>query len=542
MIKKTTIALLFLSILTVDASANNLKVSNLDEVSVNTTTHTMTFVMDVQQDNSWRDNNSHDAIWLFMKYSTDAGQTWRHASMAGAGLNPAGFVMPTGVEAYVPQDAKGFFLRRSDTGSGNLLAKELKFVWNYGRDGISDTAAKAANTITKVFAIEMVYIPQGAFFAGDGSSSSDFKLKQGSTSDLPWYISSENAINTTNMPTGGYYYQSSSAPGESSSGEVFLLPNSFPKGFASFYLMKYELTEGDWVGFFNTLSVTSRQHRDITSIVDGGKGTNDVINRNTISWDAAKPTLPAETKRPARAMTYISWPDAAAYADWAALRPMTELEFEKSARGVDIQPVADELAWGTSAFRAATAEEIFPPNQDEDGSEAVLDGSVNLNRNQLGWTSGDGRMNGSAAGQKGALRVGIFAENSTGRVTSGAGYYGNMELSGNVAEPVVSIGRIQGRQFLGTCGDGELNSKSGYEGNATNVDWPGIDFQDSTRGVTGTIGIGYRGGDYMSSSIRPFQISSRTFASKDPDSGNYKRRFDSSYGVICGARFARSGN
>ena len=36
-------------------------------------------------------------------------------------------------------------------------------------------------------------------------------------------------------------------------------------------------------------------------------------------------------------MTYISWPDLLAYADWAALRPITELEYEKAARGVDVQ-------------------------------------------------------------------------------------------------------------------------------------------------------------------------------------------------------------
>ncbi len=219
---------------------------------------------------------------------------------------------------------------------------------------------------------------------------------------------------------------------------------------------------------------------------------------------------------------------------------MTELEFEKACRGVDIAPVPDEFAWGTASYRAAASEEIFPPNQDEDGTEAILDGSVNLNRNTLGWTSGDGRLGGMAQGQRGPLRAGIFAENSTSRVTSGAGYYGNMELSGNLAEPAVTVGKAAGRQFLGTHGDGELSMAGGFEGNATNVDWPGIDAQDSRRGVTGTVGIGYRGGDFQSSNLRHFQVSSRAFAARDADSEGSAQRFDASAGIVYGARFART--
>lgn len=520
--------------------ANNLKLSNFDAFTTNVSSHAMIFQFDLAQSNSWRSMVSHDAVWVFMKYSTDAGQTWHHATMAAKGINPAGFSAPAGFEIVVPADMKGFFFRRANSGSGDVDAKFVRFVWDYGQDGISDDVAKAANTLTRLYGIEMVNIPSGAFFAGDGVSSSEFRFKKGSADESPWYISSENAITTTDAASGGYYYQSSGSSGESATGEIFLLPNSFPKGYNGSYLMKYELTEGEWVSFFNTLSPVARSRRDITSAVDGGKGSDDVVNRNTISWDASNLLLKAETSRPARAMTYISWLDAAAFADWAALRPITELEYEKAARGVDISAVSDEYAWGTTAYRAAGAEEIFPPNQDEDGSEAIFDGTANLNRNPLGWSTGDGRVGGQAQGQRGALRVGIFAENSTGRTTSGGGYYGNMDLSGNVAEPAVTIGRLEGRQFLGTHGDGEIGSLSGYEGNATNVDWPGIDPQDSRRGVTGTVGIGYRGGDYQSANLRHFQVSSRSFATRDPGSEGVLKRFDASAGIVYGARFART--
>jgi len=540
MIKKVLFTALIISGIVSSAYANNLELKNLDVVSTNTSANTMTFKLDLSQANSWRNLTAHDAAWIFVKYSTDAGRTWHHASLAGSGVGPAGYSAPAGFEIAVSADQKGFFFRRGGTSSGPVDAKGIGFVWNYGQDGLGDDVAQAANTLMRVYGLEMVSIPEGAFFAGDGASSSEARFKQASADDQPWYVMTENAITTTSAASGGYYYQGSGAPGENASGDIFLLPNSFPKGYRAFYLMKYELTEGEWVAFFNTLTPEAKVNHDITGAVDGGKNSDGIVDRNTISWDSSNPLLPASTARPARAMSYVSWPDAAAYADWAGLRPMTELEYEKAARGVDVRPVADEFAWGTTSYSAAASEGIYPLAQDENGSEVIFDGAANLNRNALGWSSGDGRAGGPADGQKGPLRVGIFAENSTNRATSGAGYYGGMELSGNLSEPAVTVGRPEGRQFLGTHGDGELSTVSGYEGQATNTDWPGINTQDTRRGVTNTVGIGYRGGDYAAGNIRYFQVSSRAFAAKDPDSVGKSRRYDPSAGVISGARFART--
>ncbi len=304
--------------------------------------------------------------------------------------------------------------------------------------------------------------------------------------------------------------------------------------------MKYELTEGQWVAFFNTLSLSQKVNRDITSSVEGGKNSDLIVNRNTISWDDASATSLAETSRPDRPVSYVSWPDLLAYADWAGLRPITEMEYEKVSRGVDVLPVANEYVWGTGSYDTAQSGEIYPSNIDEDGTEQIFDGNANINRNNLGWSSGDGRNGGEAQGQSGPLRVGIFAESSTSRVTSGAGYYGNMELSGNLSEMIVTVGRTQGRQFRGTHGDGLLSSAVGYEGNATNTDWSGINTSDSSRGVTGSIGSGYRGGDFAASSASYLQVSSRYFAVKDPDTLGYSQRYDASLGIFQGGRLART--
>lgn len=521
------------------AMANNLRLNNFNVADIDAASNTMSFTFDMTQDNSWRNTTNNDAAWIFMKYSTDGGITWHHATMSANGNNPIGFSAPADFEINVPVDQKGFFLQRTSFGAGSISAPSVKFVWNYAQDGLNDATAQAANTITKIFGIEMIYIPRGAFYAGDGNSSSEYRFKQGSGDNDPWYIVNENPITTRNSATDSFYYTSTGAAGESATGESFLIPASFPKGYQAFYLMKYELTEGEWVGFFNTLTPEQKANRDLTAATIGGKNSDNVVNRNTISWDAAHPSYGATTERPSRPASYLGWPDLAAYADWAGLRPMSELEYEKAGRGKDISAVADEFAWGDVSYDVPAVGEIFPANADEDGTEAVADSASNLNRNSLGWTSGDGRAGGPAASQKGPLRVGIFAEETSVRTNSGAGYYGNLELSGNLAEAVVNVGRLQGRQFLGTNGDGELTTAAGYEGNATNADWPGIN-TNLAYGVNGTVGIGYRGGDYASSSIRHYQVSSRSFAVKDPDSQGYFQRYDANYGVVTGGRLART--
>ncbi|MBI3602299.1 MAG: SUMF1/EgtB/PvdO family nonheme iron enzyme [Candidatus Omnitrophica bacterium] len=539
-IKRMALTILVVVGLMTLAMANDLQLSHLNVVSTNTAAQTMTFSFDLTQQNSWRTTTNYDAVWIFMKYSTNAGITWQHATMAANGINPTGFLAPDHFEIDVPPDQKGFFLHRSDYGSGTISPQGIQFVWDYRQDGLTTATAQAANTLHKIFGIEMVYIPAGAFYAGDGNSSADYHLKAGSADNNPWYIQSENAITTTNAVSGGYYYVASSANGENNTGDIFLIPASFPKGYHDFYLMKYELTQGQWVGFFNTLSHAAKLNHDITSADLGGKNSQGAVYRNTIAWDSSNVSSPATTSRPWRPVSFVSWPDVAAYAAWAALRPITELEFEKAARGKDIAPVPDELAWGTASYTAVTSSDIVPSNSDENGTETIQNSAANLSRNSLGFTSGDGRALGPAPNQSGPLRAGIFAATSNNRINSGAGFYGNMELSGNLAEPMVTIGRVQGRQFLGTHGNGQLTTLAGFEGFAPNTDWPGIDTANASRGIRQTVGIGYRGGDFASSNIRTYELSSRTYAAKDPDSQGCFQRYDANCAVFYGGRLGRT--
>ena len=52
------------------------------------------------------------------------------------------------------------------------------------------------------------------------------------------------------------------------------------------------------------------------------------------------------------ACNFLNWADGAAYADWAGLRPMTELEYVKASRGTR-SPVVNEYAWSTTNLHAS---------------------------------------------------------------------------------------------------------------------------------------------------------------------------------------------
>ncbi len=478
----------------ISSFANNLAVSSASLVEQDSTANTIKVQYNISWDNSWRDAANYDAAWLFVKYSTDSGSTWNHATLKTAGLNPTGFSRGSGtaIDILVPADKKGCFIQRSAQGSGSLSTTSIQLLWDYGQDGVSDANASGANTLIRVFAVEMVYIPQGGFYAGDGNSGTNGEMEfGGSATSLPGAINSEAGLS---FGTGAsqWYYNTDSGANDASSGASFEVSAAFPKGYAAFYAMKYEITEGQWIAFFNTLTAAQKATRDITAA--SGKNSDSVVDRNTIAWTSGDAT----TDRSDRACGYLSWMDVAAYADWAALRPFSELEYEKMARGSDY-PTTSAYAWGgTSATVCAVVS-----GGAEDGTETCSTSNATVNFSNTNMTGGDGP-------NRGPLRAGIFAAASTTtRAGSAAGYYGNMELSGNVWERAVTLGNAAGRGFSGTHGDGVLTATSSYEGNATNLDWPGLDATSTARGVTGAGGSGLRGGGWSETATAYMEMSNR---------------------------------
>jgi formylglycine-generating enzyme required for sulfatase activity len=463
----------FLSMPAGKAEANNLSVSmvSIGDVSLNQATAKVRF--DISWDNSWRTDINYDAAWVFIKYSTNAGTSWNHATLKTSGTNPDGFSQGSGtaLDIIVPSDKKGAFLRRSVNGVGSISTNSLQFVWDYGLEGVSGSSTVRV----KVFAIEMVYIPTSAFYAGSGGSETSAFYTYPTTTN-PYLISSESAISVGT--TSGYLYYSS--PSYAYAGDqTGPIPADFPKGYAAFYIMKYEVSQGQYADFLNTLTSAQASAR-----YAGSTGTRHTISGSYQAYSAS---------RPDRACNFLSWDDLCAYADWTALRPFTELEFEKAARGPSV-PTANEYVWGSTAIIQAKA-----ISGTEDGTETITTTGANCNYGSTTFSGGD-------AGQ-GPLRCGIFATGSSTRESSGASYYGVMGLGGNVTERPVTVGNSTGRAFTGLHGDGVI-SDSGY---ADVTNWPG----------SGATGSGVRGGAWNQPGDRA-RTSDRYYAAQTVSSRGYE--------------------
>jgi len=430
---------------TLTTHANNISVSTPTLTGQNNSQHYVFVQFDLSWDNSFRDEVNWDAVWVFVKYKVTDGN-WSHAT-----LNTSGHSVTTtnGVAATIdtPSDGKGVFLYRTSQASGSINWDDVKLRWNYGTDGVADDA-----TVTvKVFAIEMVYVPTGTFAAGSGGSETS-----------AFTLTTINTGNATTAPsgTGGF---SGSAEGGYPAGQTAPDDSSWPNGYSDFYCTKYEISQGQYADFLNTLTAS----QDLTRFPGKDGSSRHTIGGSTGSRSASVPD---------RACNCLSWMDGCAYMDWSGLRPMTELEFEKACRGA-IAPVANEYAWGNTNIAGSA----YTLSNNGQYNEAIATNYASEPTGNTSYSTTNGDINGP-------LRCGIFATNSSTRAEAGASYYGVMEMSGNLWERTVTIENVTGRGFTGTHGDGALSD----DGNATNSDWPG--YVDGE--VTGATGSGFRGGDW----------------------------------------------
>ena len=149
----------------------------------------------------------------------------------------------------------------------------------------------------------------------------------------------------------------------------------------------------------------------------------------------------------------------AAYLGWSGLRPMTELEFEKAARGIQL-PVAGEYIWGNTV----SANTILNLGNSNQNSEVAINASPSVGNANYTSTYPNSPFSGP-------LRNGIFATATSNRITSGGGFYGVMELGGNLAERVVST--ANGQSFSSNLNlSSGLNANGYYSVTATDG-WPG---------------------------------------------------------------------
>lgn len=433
----------------INASANNVEITGTSVSGSNIT-------FNISWENSWYANvapANWDAVWVFVKYQDCNTRVWAHAGLSTvSGDHTAG--SPLQVDTVT--DGKGVFIRRSALGGGNISATSITL----------KMTIPAGTYNYKVFGIEMVNVPQGAFDLGDGVSTSTFN---------------SISVNATSQSAG---ISAATIGGGGPS-----IPATFPVGYNSFYCMKYEISQLQYVEFLNSLTFAQQQSR-ITSDPTSAAGTyatfgayyyrngvvietpgNNAAIPAVFGCDATNGVVNNVNDGQSVAMSNLSWADLAAYLDWAALRPMTELEFEKVCRGTAPR-VAGEYPWGDTTINPFYSTTVVNSLQPTEAANAVVNGRC-------------AHALGSSSTLYGPLKVGVFATATSGRSSAGAAYYGAMEMGGNLWERTITVGNAAGVAFNGTLGDGTLTPI----GDANQATWPS---------VTTATGVGFRGGEYVS--------------------------------------------
>jgi formylglycine-generating enzyme required for sulfatase activity len=490
----------------------------------------------------------------------------------GTGPTGVDIVVPSDkVGAFVQRNAAS----ATPTGTGQTLtAGGVTVVWDYGTaftiPAYFDTStgtvvntsipaltdAEAATAVIRVMGTEMVYIPTGPFYLGSGLTSStaadngsseykSFYQCTGATTPNTYQIQNENSLclggltpgNTTckdpgqPSPNANLCWASSTANGSSSSSSPVV--QKFPKGYNKFYIMKYEISQDQYKDFLNmltrsqadnhygsTTSVNSNYYAMSNSAAATARNSLRFVGASLISGEPITITTDlvgsggnAADNGRWIAANYLTWADLAAYAEWTGLRPMTELEFEKAARGT-AAPVPGEFSCGQNGPSSSTDSYQYITNTTflaSGGNANETDGRTIANSGSIPDTVAIANYN-QAAGIMGPMRVGYAAAIPTSsasnvRCHANSSYYGVLDLSGNVFEMVVPI-QVGATSLIfdGSHGTGELVNSDGYTYEPT---WPG---RNTANKVVSNTDSGTKGGSWTSqftSSNQSLRISSR---------------------------------
>ena len=527
--------------------ANNLVISGTTITARDATNSLITLQFDISWDNSWKNTRNHDAVWVFFKVYNVTDDEYKHiflkttsATKSGGSaskfyVDPSGFDAGTGtdLEILVPGGNSGCFIRRVDPGSGTVDTENVEVVLRYDALGI-DTL----DTIQiHPYGIEMVNIPEGAYHLGDnGSSVCSIRslANENSTScedstqvNLEEKYFTDTGRRCTGLVFHTFYnnnyninslcYNLNIDPVGCSGlciDEAFDGSVNSATAYYSYYMMKYEMSQGQYRDFLNTLtreqqitrvrtdiSGTSVPAADYVMCANAAVQYGQGIKVTSVEGDAVSPATficdlddnGAELATTAdaggrwRAMNYLKWQDLCAYLDWASLRPMNDFEYEKACRGTE-EPVSGEYAWGTNTLTQAQGPVVNAGRYNETATTTTGQGLANFN-------SGGTDTNVP-------LRVGFAATGSTNRSGAAASYYGVMNLSDNVREMVAPIDYLASRNLLhDSQGDGTLvldnyaNIGKTYNTNyfclSVNNDWNYVGFSNCVNMAPGDEGVYY---------------------------------------------------
>ena len=392
--------------------ANNMLVKNVTTTGDNSANKTIQVQFDMSWDNSWRDSINWDAAWVFMKYK-DANGNWQHVQ-----LNTTGFANGTGTAntIQVGSDKVGAFVYRSAAGTGTFASTTMQLQWNYGLSGLTNVTGLEV----RVFAVEMVYVPQGDFNIAKGFYVISTQCCGGNGFNGLFNAPGNNfpVINTRLTPSLSYSDGTTATirikgdAGIDTNNDGVVDNTSYPTGYKAFYSYKYEMTEQQYADFLNTLTATQ-----ITTL--GVAGSSITLNNGQYF-----------SSTPNRACGNSNANRLFAYADWSGLRPMSLLEYNKATYGPFI-PMRVIYDWRSDGYTAS--------------------GNV------------VGQFNGSN-GQQLINDVGYLANSTSSRGTAGASYFGIMDLTVvNTSEPVIKLNYFNytnqnGNGVLGLTGVSDISN------------------------------------------------------------------------------------
>jgi hypothetical protein len=328
--------------------ATNIRIDNIVVVERNDADRYIVVQFDLAWDYSFRvddgANTNWDAAWVFMKFkrTTDVNVQWGHASLHSSDhVIPGNYTSNLGATGGVN---KGIYVYPSVIFANTATINGMRLRWNYGDDGLDP----ADEVDIRVFGIEMVYVPTGSFYVGSGGTETN-RLHAGGESNTTPFLVGAASFQTGNS-SGNLW-----AAGEMNAGSF---AGGYPTGYNAFYMMKHHITQQAYVDFLNTLTY-SQQNARIDGSPDAAAGTfaqNQFRHKIKIQTSGVSGASPAvyETENPWVPVNYFSPADLLAYLDWAALRPYTELEYEKAARG-PASPVPNEYAWGNTRIGNVTS-------------------------------------------------------------------------------------------------------------------------------------------------------------------------------------------